>query len=143
MRRIWITMPLALMVLALLAGCGGNTAENASQTEDMQADSQTAMTETDGHEGHAHTQEAGGTEAETASVTMNGTLGCGHCSYHLTETCAPAMKAEDGVVYILESDKDRAELMDHRLDNPEIKVAGRVAEVDGQKVIYTDSVEMF
>jgi hypothetical protein len=33
--------------------------------------------------------------------------------------------------------------MGRRIDRPEVKVAGRVAEVDGQKVIYTDSVELF
>jgi hypothetical protein len=33
--------------------------------------------------------------------------------------------------------------MDVRYDRPQVKVTGRVAEVDGQKVIYTDSVDLF
>ena len=145
MRRFWMTMPVALAALALVFGCSGNTAEDASQADTPKAD-ETAMAETDSHAGHDHAADeeaAGGAEAEMASVTLSGTLGCGHCSYHMTESCAPAMKTADGVVYLIEGGEKQQELMDNRLDNPEVKIAGRVTEVDGQKVIYTDSVEMF
>ena len=33
-------------------------------------------------------------------------------------------------------------LMEKRMDQPEAMIAGRIGEVDGQKVIYTDSVEL-
>jgi len=85
--------------------------------------------------------EAGAT-AEMASIRVEGKLGCGHCNFHVKDSCSLAMEAADGTVYLLETGDRQDELMEARLDQPAVAVTGRVAEVDGQKVITTDSVEL-
>lgn len=131
MRRLWI--PAILAVFGWALGCGGAETDQAADTE-AAAPAQ-AMDD-------AGTQEKA-PPVELASVSLSGKLGCGHCTFHVGETCALAMEAEDGTVYMLDAGERQQELMDVRYDRPQVKIAGRVADVDGQKIIYTDSVELF
>jgi len=77
-----------------------------------------------------------------ASVTVAGKLGCGHCNFHVKDSCSLAMQVDDGTVYLLEAGDRQDELMEVRLDQPAVTVTGRVAEVDGRKVITTESVKL-
>jgi len=139
MRRLWM-IPAMLAVFGWALGCGGST-ENATTDETAAKNGEPAgKANTAMNEAAATTE---GAPTELASVVMNGKIGCGHCTFHIGETCALAMEAEDGTVYMLEAGDQQAALMDVRYDRPQVKVTGRVAEVDGQKVIYTDSVDLF
>jgi hypothetical protein len=130
-----------LAVFGWALGCGGSNTEQA-ETEDTGNAEPAAQTET-----MTKTMDEGtateSTPVDLASVSLQGKLGCGHCTFHIGESCALAMEAEDGNVYMLDAGERQEELMDVRYDRPEVKVAGRLAEVDGQKIIYTDSVELF
>ena len=131
MRRFWILIPAALAITVLALGCGSGEKTDTAKNE--------AAAET-----HADT---GGklkvpADAEMASVTVEGNIGCGHCSFHLTDECALAFKDSDGEIYLVEAGDRQEELMEQRTDEPAARIVGRVSEVDGQKVIYTDSVEL-
>ena len=113
MRRHLIVIPLVLALLGLVAGCG-QKAENAaddqaqvqSQAKEMVDQAQEA---TDALSGRMKEAE---TVAEAATYT--GTIGCGHCTYHVTDECAPCLKTADGTVYVIESKKDHDQLMGDR-----------------------------
>jgi hypothetical protein len=81
-------------------------------------------------------------EAMAATVNLAGKLGCGHCTFHAKDECSLAMKTADGTVYMIEAGAEQQALMDKRYDEPAVEVAGRVSEVDGQKIIYADRVEL-
>lgn len=136
MRRFWILVPAALAL-----GCGsGEKAETARNEPVATGDTNDqAAAET-----HANT--GGKVEApegmELASVNLEGTIGCGHCSFHVTEECALGFEDADGEIYMIEAGDRQEELMEKRIDQPSAFITGRVGEVDGQKVIYTDSVEL-
>jgi hypothetical protein len=137
MRRLWI-LPAMLAVLVWALGCGGSNTDQAADTGNKEsADQATAVNDAE----QVKTVDLAPTKL--ASVSMSGKLGCAHCTFHIGDSCALAMEAEDGNVYKLEAGEQQQELMDVRYDRPEVKVAGRIADVDGQKVIYTDSVELF
>ena len=141
MRRFWILIPAALAIAVLALGCGSGekteTAKNEPAATEEAQDQAAAET-------HADT---GGklkapADAEMASVTLEGNIGCGHCNFHVKEECTLAFKDADGEIYIVEAGDQQEALMDARTDEPAALIAGRVGEVDGQKVIYTDSVEL-
>jgi hypothetical protein len=130
-----------MMVLAL--GCGGGTeqAETTAKAEEpAQAESSTESSQDMAAATSAKVKAPEG--IELASATLEGKLGCGHCTFEAKDECSLAMKTADGEVYMIEAGERQDELMDKRYDEPEVKIAGRVGEVEGQKVIYTDSVEL-
>ena len=130
MHRYLLTILVAGGVLGLLLGCGGS-AEKADQAE-TQAESTPAETQT------ADTRTPASTEM--AQATVQGKLGCGHCTYDAINTCSLALKTADGEIMLIEAGDRQEELMAVRYDQPEVKIDGRVTEVEGMKVIYTDSV---
>jgi len=79
-------------------------------------------------------------DAIAATVNLSGKLGCGHCTFHAKDECSLAMKTDEGTVYMIEAGDEQQALMDKRYDEPAVLVAGRVSEVDGQKIIYADRV---
>lgn len=147
MRRFWILVPAALAITVLALGCGsGEKAETAETAQKEPAAAEGTHTHSDGttHTDAAHT---GGkikapADAEMASVTLEGNIGCGHCNFHVKEECSLAFKDKDGEIYIIDAGDQQEALMDKRMSEPSALIAGRVGEVDGQKVIYTDSVEL-
>jgi len=64
-----------------------------------------------------------------ASVELKGTLGCGHCTFHKTSSCAAAFKTAEGKLYVL--DNATADVMNAREDGGTIVVTGTVTEKDG------------
>lgn len=147
MRARWTAPAVAaILVAACVWGCGKTGAEQDAGTS---AREEAAVPAADdaavaAQPARIPVPEASGAQAvdATAQVDVEGKLGCGHCNYHVKDSCSLAMQAADGTVYLLEAGDRQDELMDARLDQPEVKVAGRVTEVDGHKVIYTDTVEM-
>ena len=64
-----------------------------------------------------------------ASVELKGTLGCGHCMFHKTSSCAAAFKTADGKIYVI--DNATPAVMNARDDGGTINVTGTVTEKDG------------
>ncbi len=143
MRRFWLSMTVAALAMSLAAiGCsssedGAETASNQAADAKPAAEAKKAV---DDHAGHDHA--AGGAEVEMASMTMTGTMGCGHCNFQTTDGCAVAFKTSDGEIVLVEGGPDHAKLMEVRMDQPTITVAGRVTTQDGLKIIHADSYEL-
>lgn len=141
MRRFWILVPAALAIMALALGCGSGEKAETAQNEP-------AATEDTNDQAAAETHPNTGGKIkvpegmELASVNLEGTMGCGHCSFQVKDECTLAFKDADGEIYIVEAGDQQEELMEVRIDEPSVFIAGRIGEVDGQKVIYTDSVEL-
>lgn len=140
MRRYLVFVPLAAAAIGLALGCGGTEkAETVAQEEPAATEEATDAS----HDEMASAKvKAPETPTEMATISTTGTLGCGHCTYEVVNSCALAIKTEDGEVYLVDAGDRQDELMAIRYDGPTAAISGRVAEVDGQKVIYTDSVQL-
>ena len=64
-----------------------------------------------------------------ATVDLQGTLGCGHCTFHKTSSCAAALKTADGKIYVI--DNATPAVMAAREDAAPAKVSGTVTEKGG------------
>jgi hypothetical protein len=140
MRRYLVLVPLTAAVLGLALGCSGTEkAETGAQDEPAATAEATDASQDQVASAKLKVPE---TQTEMASINTTGTLGCGHCTYEVVNSCALAIKTENGEVYLVDAGDQQEELMAVRYDGPTAAISGRVAEVDGQKVIYTDSVEL-
>jgi hypothetical protein len=134
----FVTVAVAVMGLAL--GCGGSEkAETSAQgesaaTEEVADASQEPVA--------SAKLKAPETQMELASIDATGKLGCGHCTFEVIDECSLALQDAEGEVYLIEAGDRQDELMEKRYDELTAAISGRVAEVNGQKVIYTDSVEL-
>lgn len=79
---------------------------------------------------------------EATAVSFTGTLGCGHCTHHIGDSCSAAVEAEDGTVYILEGFAAGTDLFDNRFDGGKVKVEGKLAARDGVNYVAVDNYEM-
>lgn len=80
-------------------------------------------------------------EAKKAdSVDLSGTLGCGHCTFHKTSSCAAALKATDGKIYVI--DNATPAVMAAREDAAPAKVSGTVTEKNGVLHIQATQQEL-
>jgi hypothetical protein len=95
MRKRWIRIPLAAAVLGLAMGCGGTQTDDGTQTQ-ASSPSGTVARQAAG-DAAAPTP-----TAETAAVSVSGKLGCGHCDFHVKDTCSLAMQTDEGMVYLIE-----------------------------------------
>lgn len=122
MRKILILSTVALLAF----GCG-QASDEATQAENA-ADTATKTT-----------TEKPQVEATTASTTLSGELGCGHCAYNVGESCSAALKTASGEIYILDN---ADEPFQKRFDGGTIEVVGTVTEKDGQKHVAVESYQM-
>jgi hypothetical protein len=146
MRNLWMILVTAGTAGLLLAGCGqgqesadtgGRAAvENQAAAGDQAEAPESATPETGGRMLEAPE----GTEL--ASVTLEGTIGCGHCTYHVTPECALATQTAEGVVYVIEGDPEHEAHMGERFSGKPITVTGRVAQTDSMNVVYAEKVEL-
>ena len=74
------------------------------------------------------------------TVELQGTLGCGHCSFHKTSSCAAALKVADGKIYVI--DNATPAVMAAREDAVPAKVAGTVTEKNGVLHIQATKQEL-
>ena len=114
----------ALTLLLALAACSSPGSDNQAN--------ETAATE----------QPKAENVVEAAAVSFSGTLGCGHCTHHIGDSCSAAVEASDGTVYILEGIAAGTDLFDKRFDGGKVKVEGKVATRDGVHYVTVVSYEM-
>ena len=81
-----------------------------------------------------------GDDAKPAEVTLQGKLGCSHCTYHKGKGCAVGFETKDGKIYVL--DKADKDLMKARNKGGEIKVTGTVTEKDGYALVHASKAEL-
>ena len=74
------------------------------------------------------------------SVDLKGTLGCGHCTFHKTSSCAAALKAADGKIYVI--DNATPAIMTAREEAASAKVSGTVTEKNGVLHIQATQQEL-
>ena len=122
MRTILFLAAAALLVI----GCG-QASDEAAQTESAAEATQETQ------------EEAPAAEATTASTTISGELGCGHCNYEVGEGCSAAVKTADGTIYILDN---ADELFEKRFDGGSVEVVGVVSEKDGTQHVQVESYNM-
>lgn len=118
--RILMFSLVALLALAACSSGGGND-QAAEPAADHNA--QAAPAETP----DATAQPA----VMTGDVEIAGTLGCGHCTHSIGESCSAAVQTADGAVYILEGMSEGDELFDERFSGKTITVRGTAVERDG------------
>ena len=130
---------IALVLLACVwvgAGCSKNqpAEQGAGQASGTRSESQAAEPQAPG----ATTSQQGETAAG-GQVTLAGTLGCGHCTYHVTSECSPCIKTAAGAVYVIDGAGEGSELMEKRFDALEVAVVGSVAGSEEPKHVAMTS----
>jgi hypothetical protein len=121
-------------VVALLAiGCSKKPAEQTA-ARDAKPSAAPATGSTTTAEGTTGTE-----------VQLAGTLGCGHCVFHVTSECSPCVKTATGDVYVIDGVKEGSELWAKRLeDGVQIALSGSVlgATDDNLKHVAMTSFEI-
>ncbi len=74
------------------------------------------------------------------TVELKGTLGCGHCQFHKTSSCAAALKTADGKIYVI--DNATPAITAAREDAAPANVAGTVTEKNGVLHIQATKQEL-
>ncbi len=132
--RTLLSLLSSMTLLLVLAACsgGGGDASNAPAESAGTAVSQAGKIV-------EHAQEVA--DAVPAVVTVTGTLGCGHCNFHIGESCSAAIQTADERVYILDGLAAGDDLYDHRFDGGRYQVTGRAHDVDGVHHLSADNIE--
>jgi len=117
----------SVLLIFAWAGCSKNAPgehqEAASQTHGDAHSGQTDASQTT-------TADESQASASGTEVNLAGTLGCGHCNYHVATECAAALKTASGDVYLIDNvDKD-SELFQKRYDGIQVTVNGNVSEMN-------------
>ncbi|MEI8062571.1 MAG: hypothetical protein WCH84_00740 [Verrucomicrobiota bacterium] len=73
-------------------------------------------------------------------VELKGTLGCGHCQFHKTSSCAAALKTADGKIYVI--DNATPAITAAREAAAPANVAGTVTEKNGVLHIQATKQEL-
>ncbi len=63
--------------------------------------------------------------------TVEGTLGCGHCTFETSEECTAALRTAEGEVILFDGVSEDSPLFRKRLDGGEVKVTGNSTTRDG------------
>ncbi|RMG43934.1 MAG: hypothetical protein D6718_10910 [Acidobacteria bacterium] len=108
----------ALLVVAA-AACSGQKSEPEAQAP-------AAMEQPAESAAPAAATEAPALEVGQA-LSIEGTMGCGHCTFHKTDDCAAAVQTADGRVFILDVGEDH-ELFTSRTDGKAVRIEGTVVD---------------
>lgn len=83
------------------------------------------------------------TLADGAEMVLTGTSGCGHCNFHIGDSCAMGLQTADGKIFILEGPSvgEGTQIWDDRMASKPLKVKGKVSERNGQAYMMVASVE--
>ena len=74
------------------------------------------------------------------TVELKGILGCGHCTFHKTSSCAAMVKTADGKLYVI--DNATPQVMEARDEGSKIVVTGTVTEKDGVAHVQATKQEL-
>lgn len=134
----WLAV--ALLVTLFVWGCSQKAPETAERSATPAAEPPAAEPPAT----EAPAAEAGSVAMEAASTHLTGTLGCGHCTFHTTESCAIAMKTEDGRIVVIDAESlaNEDHLFAERMSGKPVSVDGTLEEVEGQLVIHSKTVEI-
>jgi hypothetical protein len=136
MRKLALLMvPLFLVGIGCSSQDGQNAAEKVAHEAEQAVDTAKSAVDDAVHHGPEGV-------AEGELVTLTGTLGCGHCTYHVGNSCAAAVKTSEGVVYILDKVGEDSELFQKRYDGTEITVVGVPSEQGGANHVAVASWQM-
>ena len=117
----------AVAICFAMVGCGGEAQEEVAETP--------AAEEID-HSGHDHAAPA------EEAITLAGTTGCGHCNYHVTESCAAAMQTAAGDIFVIDDVDEADALWAARMEGKPVTVVGSVSDVDGVQHVTMQSYEL-
>jgi len=120
----------ALCAILLFAGCGGNSGndqEAAHEAANEATQESAALVAPASYDGEA--------------VTLEGSLGCGHCTHHIGTSCSAALETADGTVYILDGMKEGDAPFDQRFDGLTLKVVGQTAMNGDTHFVKVESFE--
>lgn len=133
-----------MVLTALLAlGCakheasedGHERAVTTTPANEPEADSSDA--------GVPHPDQVAGDAAVPAEVQLAGTLGCGHCNFHVTSECAAVLRTASGESYILDGVEESSDLWAKRLEpGHKITVTGKLVGTDAIKHLAMTSFEI-
>jgi hypothetical protein len=130
MRKVLLFVSAAVIT----AGCASQeTGEPAAKAEAPATETTPSITET---------MPAETMPAEAELATVSGTMGCAHCNFQLTPTCAAAVQTADGVVWILEGVDEQSELFQHRKDLGMVNVSGTQRTDAGMSYLAVSSYEV-
>jgi len=109
MKRFVALTTVALLGLGIAAaGCGKKAATSDTAKE-------------------AKSASGAATPAPAGEVQLAGTLGCGHCVFHVTSECAACVKTASGEVYVIDGVNEQSPMWEKRMeDGHTITVAGTV-----------------
>jgi hypothetical protein len=128
-----------IAVLAALAACsgGGESQQAQGEVADQQAQSQAKTTIDEAEEAVAKT-EAKQLE-EGSEVTVVGTLGCGHCTYHVGDSCSAAIQTAEGAVYILDV-AEESDWFKDRYSGTQLEVTGKIHHRGSEVMLESASI---
>ncbi len=104
---------LTFVSLVVVLGCGDGDSQKTTTRDSQRAAEATRQQ-----------VESSTKPVETEQVTLVGTRGCGHCTFHKGESCAAALQTADGKVYILDGFDSDSEMFQNRMDGAKVKVTG-------------------
>ena len=79
------------------------------------------------------------------SVTLGGQIGCGHCVFNVTKSCADVIRVKENgkdVFYLFAEDPSRKHDTAMCDSVRDAKVTGVVSEKDGKKTIKVSKIEL-
>lgn len=126
----------AILCLGMAVGC-----TSGEGTKQEPAAAKPAAQET--HSKPAESTPANSATAQNVSgteVQLTGKMGCGHCNFHIGETCSAAMQTADGKIYVIDGVSEESEVFKNRMSGKEITVAGVVKDVNGIAHIDAKSI---
>ena len=120
------------LTLLLIAGCSsGGSSDQAANNAQTNATTEEHTNVADMPKEAIDSAKEAAAKVEQASmpegqeVTVTGTLGCGHCNYHVGTSCSAAIQTADGVIYVLDVPQD-SEWFQNRYDGGDLKVTGKI-----------------
>ena len=85
----------------------------------------------------------GSESAASGEVQLAGVLGCGHCTFHVTDECAAVVKTPSGDFYVLDGVGEGSEVWEKRLEGTrQISVTGTVMGTDKVKHLAMTSFDL-
>lgn len=136
-----LTLSLIALV-GIMAACSSgdqssDSSADAGQTSQQQFETQSNDAVAAARKAVAETE--GRQLEEGSEITVVGTLGCGHCTYHVGENCSAAIQTMAGMVFILDV-AEESEWFQNRFDGAELEVTGKVRHKGSDVLLETTAV---